>query len=260
MSARREAQALGKTWNPVSREVWQDVRLAWASLAPERQRRHQECAAADKFIAKVARLNPASPGQLSLESRPRGPRSNETQTALVPVETAKVVDPSGKDVSIVLVGQSQPTVLAIPQVDVDDEIPMKVAVFEAAMTGRTLATVKEEFQKKSNVVVPAGAFPSVVDYGDRCKGICCKRHLSLHLKMQDLLLEDFAVHFFPKAVDQDVLLACEVFAQEGERRATKAECVIFCLLVSAACRFGRHPARQELGHYNRVNLAASLRS
>ena len=59
--------------------------------------------------------------------------------------------------------------------------------------------------------------------------------------MQEVFWDHLAKHFMSAIVNCDAMLALEAFVGNSEEPAS----VQFALLVSAACRYGRHPAKQD---------------
>ena len=97
---------------------------------------------------------------------------------------------------------------------------MSASILESCLQQNTLNEIKTAFISKANQVwqTPDLEIPEVVDYGEACRGLCNSKTPRVpHAMMQEVYRAD---HRDPSKFG-------------------------FCVLTSASCQYGRHPARQD---------------
>lgn len=119
---------------------------------------------------------------------------------------------------------------------------MATHVFDAFLQEAPLRVFRSDFIGKANRILqePDLAIPDVVQYGEPCRGLCCSTTPAFAQAMAGLLWHELGTRFSPDVVNQDILLLYEVF-RHGQSNPVFG----FSVLAACACRYGRHPARQD---------------
>lgn len=261
----QDLKGKGLPVNVASKSFWKSCSEAWAELGPERRAVYLRMSESDKSAARHARVQLNALGRDAMAAAAAAPVS-----ALAPAAPALPpppgTPPSGSSSSAssgAASGARQPNEAAmvlvgaaLPSSDLSQCIrnslgdnpasnllyPVLPAILnERLEKGGKLSSYKESFQGRANMMLQHGEdiFDSVADYGCQCRGLCKSRTPQVTWCMQMCLLDRWAGCFGPKS--HNIMMVVEVYSGGGD--APKA--TMFAVLASAACPYGRHPARQD---------------
>ena len=259
--------AKGESVNVATRKFWDDFRQAWENLDDERKQIYENLAAMENAVAKHNRKVSESKAKAKAEAKAtaRQPLSSSA-TAPSPAPALALPAPSpahqqgdggakaqvytpthGSACAVVLlVATSEPSPDALAQIGAlrsssRSALPMSASILESCLQQNTLNEIKTAFISKANQVwqTPDLEIPEVVDYGEACRGLCNSKTPRVPHAMMQLLWQQWAKRFTPYS--ENILLVCEVYRAD-HRDPSKFG---FCVLTSASCQYGRHPARQD---------------
>ena len=250
-----------------STQFWKSCNEAWAELSPEHRAVYERMSECEKTAARHARVLQLNEQLNAVAAAAAAAAPVSSAPALAPAAPALPPPPSSGSSSSASSGAAsgarQPneaaTVLvgaALPSSDLSltctrsnsgdnpaSNLPFPVlpAILSARLEEGGLSLFKESFQGRANMMLQHGAdiFDSVADYGCQCRGLCKSRTPQVAWRMQMCLLERWAGCFGPKS--DNIMMVVEVYGGGGD--APKA--TMFAVLASAACQYGRHPARQD---------------
>ena len=251
-------KAQGEKVNVASDKFWKAFNQAWLSLAPDRLKMYERMAESEKSVALYARLElkqKKRAGEAALV--PRAPTAcDHGGQALVPQcssgGTGGVVgkgfgDSSLGTVSTVLVGRASPSSdlslccsTSSPSLPAHPLLP---DILNSYLEDERLATIKSTFTGKANRVQQEcpRCIPAEADYGHQCRGLCEHTTPQLQLAMQNLLFEAWSSRF-RRLESGNIMMVAEVYSGGNVVEVAGTH---FFVLVGAACKYGRHPARQE---------------
>ena len=153
-----------------------------------------------------------------------------------------------------LVGARRPTggqAPVLPQPETEEpEFPMSSDWVQHVAEGGHVEREAGKFTYESNqVVAPETEFPDRVKYETQCRGFCATEHRKAPhiLQMQQAIFQSLEKLCPPKKLDEEILLACEVSADDDDHAIY--EVVTFVLFTGGSSRYGRWPAKQDFLSY-----------
>jgi hypothetical protein len=245
--------AAGEHVNVATAAFWTRLRAAWSRLPSERIEMYKKVSEAEKTIARHARKvwregDAATSTSESTQQHavalpgPRGAQGDDS-LAVVALDALLVgmSQPSPLPGDVALPGAGQPGGRPSQEPDAP---PLSPQILDSYLQKSTLAKLKQSIHSTANKYQQAGEYtiPKKVNYGSQCRGLCQKSP-RIQLGMQEVMWRAWSLVFdIPNKVNRDFLMVYEVYDSDT---AADPVHVGFALLTACACRYGRHPARQD---------------